>query len=445
MRAARFRCAATLRRSTAVAVASGLLAVATPGLAVTTEPPELVSENPSAQSANGGGGIPSISADGRYVAFGSSADDLVPGDTNGQIDIFVRDLTTGEVERVSVSSDGVQADKYSSAPQMSADGRYVGFASSSTTLVADGPAHYYVHDRWTGQTRGILIRHEGRMAYIYALHASLSGNGRFLAFVSSDDLVTGDDDGEARDIYRVDLDTMTVKLVTVAPPGRPSQLWSDRPSLSHSGRFVAFESPGRLLDRDRNGEQDIYVRDMRKQRTHLVSVSSREVGSDKGSRAPAISAGGRYVVFNSWASTLVPGDTNRKSDVFIRDRRLGRTQRVSVSSDERQGNRQTHGESTFIGSAAVSADGRFVAFNSLASNFVRGDTNDALDVFVRDRRTGTTSLMSEAAGGSTGNGESSWAVLSADGSRVAFTSAASDLVPNDANGTGDVFARRLQD
>jgi Tol biopolymer transport system component len=440
--------AATIRRAAVVAAATGLLAGAAPGLAaVTAEPPELVSESLSGQSSNGGGGIPRISADGRYVAFGSSGDDLVPGDTNGVIDVFVRDLTTGEVERVSVSSDGVQADEYSSSPQISADGRYVGFSSSSTTLVAEelepGPSHYFIRDRWSDQTRVVLIRHEGREAYVQSLFASLSGNGRFLAFVSSDDLVPGDDDGDGRDIYRVDLETMEVQLVTVAPEGRPSQLWSDRPSVSYSGRFVAFESSARLVARDRNGERDVYVRDMLKQRTQLVSVSSREVGGDKGARAPAISAGGRYVVFSSWASTLVPGDTNRKSDVFIRDRRLGTTHRVSVSSNERQGNRQTHGESTFIGSAAVSADGRFVAFNSLASNFVRGDTNDTLDVFVRDRAEGTTSLMSEATDGSTGNGTSSWAVLAADGSRAAFSSAASDLVPNDMNDAGDVFVRRL--
>ena len=442
--------AATLRHAAVVTAATGLLAGAAPGLAaVTAEPPELVSENLSGQSANGGGGIPAISAEGRFVAFASSADDLVPGDTNGQIDVFVRDLTTGEAERVSVGSDGEQADKSAGWVQISADGRYVGFESSATTLVAEelepGSPHYFIHDRWSGQTRVVLIRHEGREADVRTLFASHSGNGRFLAFVSSDDLVLGDDDGGGRDIYRVNLETMEVKLVTVAPEGRPSRLWFDRPSVSYSGRFVAFESAARLVARDRNGERDVYVRDMRKQRTHLVSVSSREVGSDKGARAPAISAGGRYVVFNSWASTLVPGDTNRKSDVFIRDRRLGTTQRVSVSSNERQGNRQTHGESTFIGSAAVSADGRFVAFNSLASNFVRGDTNDALDVFVRDRAEGTTSLMSEAADGSTGNGMSSWAVLSADGSRAAFLSAASDLVPNDTNDTGDVFVRRLGD
>jgi Tol biopolymer transport system component len=264
--------------------------------------------------------LPSISADGRYVAFHSDASNLVPGDTNGTWDIFVHDRLTGQTTRVSVASDGTQGNNGSGDPSISADGRYVAFTSEASNLVpgdTNGTWDIFVHDRVTGQTTRVSVASDGSEGY----------------------------------------------------------------------------------------------------------------GS---SFSSSISADGRYVAFSSWASNLVPGDTNGWADVFVHDRVTGQTTRVSVASDGTEGNHVSLLPS-------ISADGRYVAFSSWASNLVPGDTNEVQDIFVHDRLTGQTSRVSVASGGTEGNGASEFPSISADGRYVAFYSAASNLVPGDTNGTWDIF------
>ncbi|MGZ4664922.1 MAG: TolB family protein, partial [Frankiaceae bacterium] len=147
-----------------------------------------------------------------------------------------------------------------------------------------------------------------------------------------------------------------------------------------------------------------------------------------------VSANGRYVAFISGAANLVPGDTNTESDVFVRDRRAGTTTRVSVSNTGAQANGYSY-------EVAVSANGRYVAFDSNATNLVPGDTNDAQDVFVRDRRAGTTTRVSVSNSGAQGNGGSGDPAVSANGRYVAFNSFATNLVPGDTNDARDVFVR----
>jgi Tol biopolymer transport system component len=168
--------------------------------------------------------------------------------------------------------------------------------------------------------------------------------------------------------------------------------------------------------------------------TQRVSASSTGAQGLGYSDDPALSADGRYVAFSSEASNLVPGDTNDTYDVFVRDQQTGTTSRVSVSGTGEQG-------SDYSYDPAISADGRYVTFASGAWNLVPGDTNDTTDVFVRDRRTGTTGRVSVSGTGEQGNGESFSPVLSADGRYVAFDSDASNLVPGDTNDTNDVFVR----
>jgi archaellum component FlaF (FlaF/FlaG flagellin family) len=171
--------------------------------------------------------------------------------------------------------------------------------------------------------------------------------------------------------------------------------------------------------------------------TQRVSVATGGTQGNGDSFIPAISADGRYVTFQSIASNLVPGDTNSTFDVFVRDRRSGTTQRVNVATDGTQAN----GDSF---SLAISADGRYVTFQSIASNLVPGDTNDRTDVFVRDLRSGTTQRVSVATGGTQANGDSDIPAISADGRYVAFESGASNLVPGDTNHSEDVFVRDLK-
>jgi Tol biopolymer transport system component len=158
--------------------------------------------------------------------------------------------------------------------------------------------------------------------------------------------------------------------------------------------------------------------------TTRVSVSSHEVQAESSSDDPAISANGRYVAFMSEADNLVPGDTNDKYDIFVRDRKVGRTELVSVSSSGEQGNRRSW-------SAAISANGRFVAIFSRASNLVRGDTNGVPDIFVHDRRTDTTERVSVSSAGAEANRHSYLGEISADGRLVAFSSKATNLVEGD--------------
>jgi Tol biopolymer transport system component len=170
--------------------------------------------------------------------------------------------------------------------------------------------------------------------------------------------------------------------------------------------------------------------------TARVSLGPNGVQGNSYSFSPALSADGRFVAFESEASNLVPGDTNGERDVFVHDRQAGTTERVSVRRD----GVQVRGSSY---RPALSADGRFVAFVSRVHTLVPGDTNNKADVFVRDRRTGTTERVSVGPNGVQGNGRSDFPTLSADGRFVAFESEASNLGPGDTNDAGDVFVRTL--
>src|SRR6266508_1421320 len=215
-----------------------------------------------------------------------------------------------------------------------------------------------------------------------------------------------------------------------------------RTSISADGRYAAFaSSASTLVAGDTNGVRDVFVRDAVSGSTSRVSLGGSGAQGNKasgsGGEAPSLSEDGRYVAFSSSASNLVVGDTNRALDVFVRDRQAGTTARVSVATGGGEGS----GTSS---SPSISADGRYVAFFSYASNLVSGDTNNTTDVFVHDRQTGTTTRVSVATGGGEGNGASSSSSASADGRYVAFGSHASNLVDGDTNNNGDVFVHDRQ-
>jgi Tol biopolymer transport system component len=216
-------------------------------------------------------------------------------------------------------------------------------------------------------------------------------------------------------------------------PGQPSEF----PSLSANGRFVAFESVVNLAPGG-GGGQGIFVHDRHTGTTTRVSVDSAGNGGNGFSCCSSISATGRFVAFESDADNLVPGDTNQTGEVFLRDRRTGTTHRVAVSTRGAEANR-------FSSGAAVSDDGRYVAFQSPADNLGAGDINRLSDVFVRDRRAGTTIRASVDRRGGSSNGESSGASISADGRYLMFSSEASNLVAGDTNGVSDVFLRDLRE
>jgi len=218
---------------------------------------------------------------------------------------------------------------------------------------------------------------------------------------------------------------------SVATRGTQGNGQSAGPAISANGRYIAFTSEGtNLVAGDTNDAQDVFVRDRITGATTRVSISTRGTQADGSSFGPAaISASGRYIAFSSSATNLVAGTTG---GVFVRDRVAGTTTLVSVA---------TSGAKAVGGEPAISADGRYVAFISEASNLVAGDTNERPDVFVRDRVRGTTTRVSVATRGAQANQRSSEPAISANGRYVAFSSDASNLVRGDTNGSSDVFVR----
>jgi Tol biopolymer transport system component len=411
---------------------------------------------------------PASSSDGRVVAFDSIATNLVAGDTNAEIDIFVRDRQTAQTTRVSVASDGAQANDLSVLPAVSGDGRYVAFESDATNLVpgdSNGRRDIFVRDRQTAQTTRVSVASDGTQGssdfgFSQGADASISADGRFVAFQAGfTNLVPGDTNscvslpnlppGECPDIFVHDRQTGQTTRVSVASDGTQANDQSFRPAISADGRYVTFASvASNLVPGDTNGAQgvflgtDVFVHDRQTGQTTRVSVASDGTQANRESFAPTVSADGRYVAFLSLASNLVPRDNNGRrnpllgQDVFVHDRQTGQTTRVSVASDHRQALGPSFDPS-------ISADGRRVAFASDASNLVLMDSNKLGDVFVRDRQAGTTVRASLASDGTQANDSSSLPAISADGAAVAFFSSATNLVAGDANQTGDVFVREL--
>lgn len=210
------------------------------------------------------------------------------------------------------------------------------------------------------------------------------------------------------------------------------------PTLSANGRYVVFKSDAsNLVPGDNNGLADVFVRDLKKGTTQRVSVSAAGTDSNGDSYAFALSSDGRYVAFSSGASNLVEGDANGVYDVFVRDLKIGVTQRVSVDSNEKEADGGSY-------EASVSANGLYVVFNSSAGNLVPGDDNETTDVFVRDLKTGITVRASVDSAGTGGNSYSQDPVISANGRFVAFSSGSDNLVPNDTNGLADIFVHDLK-
>ncbi|UNU23583.1 calcium-binding protein [Microcoleus vaginatus] len=382
----------------------------------------------------------SISGDGRFVAFTLQQSIFRIGAPNNNInnsdDIFVRDLLTNTTTRVSVDSAGNPGNDSSYDPSISADGRFVAFQSDATNLVpgdTNNNNDIFVRDLSTNTTTRVSVGSAGNQGNDFSGNPSISGDGRFVTFSSSaTNLVPGDTNNE-EDIFVRDLSTNTTTLVSVSSSGDRANDYSDFASISANGRFVAFRSwATNLVPGDTNNERDIFVRDLLTNTTTLVSVSSNGDRANDSSSLCSISADGRFVAFSSDASNLVPGDTNDRDDIFVRDLSTNTTTRVSISSTGNQGNQDS-------GSASISADGGFVTFSSEASNLVPGDTNNKEDIFLRDLLTNTTTRLSVDSAGNQGNSDSELPSISANGQKVAFSSFAANLVPGDTNNGPDLF------
>jgi Tol biopolymer transport system component len=429
--------------------ASALALTAVPASAGVAVKTTRVSVNSAGESGNPCSGCSSnlpisISATGRFVAFSDNAPNLVKDKRSYFYDVYVRDRVRGQTTRVSVNSAGAEGNDDSFFPSISANGRFVAFASLASNLVGGDTNHrfdVFVRDLKRGKTTRVSVNSAGAEANDGSIWLpAISDNGRVVAFFSrSTNLVPNDHNGIA-DFFVRDLKRGQTTRVSVSStgaeqtPGPGAEELGIVPALSHNGRFVAFFSAStNLVEGDRNNTDDIFVRDRKLGETTRVSVSSPgEEGNGGSLFFPSISANGRFVAFTSYASNLVAGDRNHAEDVFVRDRKRGVTTRIRESDVNR---------GLYSGIPSISDNGRFVAFESPASDLVKGDRNDAVDVFLHDGKRGRTTLLSVSSEGKQGNSESSFPAISANGRFVAFSSLASTLVGGDRHNTADTFVR----
>jgi surface antigen len=396
---------------------------------------------------------PDISGDGRYVTFDSRASNLDPADRDQVRDVFVRDRrsdTTTLVSRATGAS-GTQANSESANPAISDDGRNVGFDSAATNLDrADSDDNRDVYERDIQANVTTLVSRatggSGAQGNQDAFTPAISSGGRTVAFTSYATNLDPADSDTGADVFVHDSVVDTTTLVSRATGTVGLKDASDHPAMSSDGRYVAFSSQTSKLDpADHDKVSDIFVRDLQAGTTTLVSRTSSERGDAKGdgdSWGPAISGDGRYVAFFSYATNLDPADGDPTPDVFVRDVQAGTTTLVSRASDQ-AGGAKGDGDSL---APAISNDGRYVSFDSVATNLDPADTDGTRDVFVRDVQAGSTTLVSRADGpsGAKGGDVSKGPAISGDGRLVSFTSSATNLDPNDHDTGWDVFVRDVQ-
>jgi hypothetical protein len=370
-------CAVLVVAALACASAGAALGAATEIITVSSTGDQQVGE--SIRGFHSSRGI--LSADGRFVAFSSMATNLVTGDANDErTDVFVRDRRTGLTERVNVSSNGEQANSWSTLSAMTPDARFVLFSSVAPNLVPD-------------------------------------------------------DGNDSRDAFLRDRQEHTTEIVSLGASGQQGNSYSHAMHISPDGRFVVFSSEAtNLVSGDTNELRDIFLRDREANTTELISVSSSGEQANWHSQTARVSADGRFVFFQSDASNLAPADTDDGSDVFVRDRLAGTTELVSISSSGEKGNDLSYLDS-------ITPDGQFVVFSTAASNLTPSDTNEESDVFLRDRLAGTTELISRNEEGAPGDSESSDGHITPDARWVAFESSAGNLAPGDPPYPTGVFLR----
>jgi Tol biopolymer transport system component len=418
-------------------------------------------------NANNTSSNPSISADGNWIAFQSYATNLVAGGSNGYSHIFVRDMTMALTVQVSVNDGGAEADDYSFGSRISADGGFVVFSTYGKNLGTSPPEpadingyeDIYIRDLAGGTTRLLSKSTGNEIGNSSSYQPGVADGGRYVVFVSySDNLVNGDTNF-SNDIFFHDRDVdgpAGTAIDTVGNfetscltflPGQ-SDDHSFLAAVSQDGDRVAYESQGRNLatgDQEAEG-LDVFGRDRSTKATTLVSAQALPSAPPPSysSVRPSISAGGGFIAFESNSDRITPGDGNGVADIFIRDLDFSTTTRVSVDTSGNDANGGSYAPSINRHSGVTPGlDGRYVAFESDATDLVVGDTNGVRDIFLRDITGGTTVRVSLDSGGTQANGHSFAPSVSGDGTLVAFCSYASNLVAGDTNGVADIFVKNV--
>ena len=379
----------------------------------------------------------SVSIDGRFVAFQSVASNLVAGDTNKKRDIFVYDRELKTMERVSISSNGEQANNVSGHPSISGDGRYVAFMSLAGNLVANdenGQFDIFVHDREKKTTELVSISIDGKAGNTKSRNPAISTNGCCIVFESAANNLVEDDSNEATDIFLRNIEQGKTEIVSLTARGQQANHRSYNPSISADGRYVVFNSPARNLvpvDNKRSNEHewnfsDVFLRDRERGKTEIISINTYGKPGNHLSSHGSVSADGRYIAFSSQATDLVEGypddrlivggkgRTASRVDIFVHDRRLRTTELASMGIDGQPGNHQSH-------APQISSNGRFVTFQSSASNLTESRMpGTTINIYRRDLEENTTALVTDFKGPIETNVMSAHSSVNQDGNWVVF-------------------------
>jgi Tol biopolymer transport system component len=414
-----------------------------------------VSVGSTGSQADRPSGEAAVSGDGRYVAFTSFATSLVLPNLPTVSQVYRRDLVLGITEQVSVGPGNVSGNDNSSRPSISFDGRYVAFGSFATNLMAiaePNPGQVYVRDMTAPPGSGIQRASQdplGNSGDDVSAGPSISSDGRFIAFESMATIFGDTHTSGVPKIYRRDMNGTGIIPISVtptggdptSPPPAATAIGSVTASISADGSVVAYASDcTNIVAGDANLKEDVFVATVGALGAITTKLVSHNAGGTSGSDAsasPAVSADGLWVAFHSKAVDLIPADLNNGFfDVYVYSMADGSVTLVSVNS---QGLQPVLASSLH---PSLSSDGRFVAFESTASNLVVGDSNLTDDVFIRDRSAGTTIRVSvDTAGNQAGPSQpSQFPSLSADGKVVAFSTLAA-FVNDDTNGIVDVYVR----
>lgn len=407
--------------------------------------------------------LPTWSHDGRWLGFSSRAFNLVPADGNGVADVFlldrgevVGDLKLGIAGGVPLEGAGVVQPNVVQRVQQVSAGESVSFTlqfqntgagATGFSLGVEIPsAAGWAWELVTTSGGTVLAESMGRGWASPVLQPGDSMQLRMSAQPSRSGLVwplceavirlldpTGRQLDRVRAVARTPFEPPGMELVSRSPDGTPAELLSRSASVAAGGNLVVFHSDSsHLVADDLNLDTDIFMLDRTKGRLELVSRSGSGANGNARSEFPTLSADGRWVAFQSRATNLITGDNNTFQDVFVKDRQTGTVRRASVGAS----GVQARGGSD---ASMISANGLFVVYQSFATNLVAGDTNGCWDVFLYDMTTRVTRCLSLNPAGRTGNGDSVGPLISQDGRWVAFSSYAADLVPDDGNQDQDVF------
>lgn len=374
--------------------------------------------------------------DGRFVVFDSGSNDLVTGDGNNNRDIFRFDRELQRVERLSLDSAGGEGDGGSFDPHLSSDGRFLVFQSDASNLVAgdnNGESDIFLRDLQSGTIERVSLSSAGAEGDDDSGDPIVSDDGQLVIFESeASTLVPSDTNGE-QDLFLRDLGSNTITRISLAPGGGESDDNSRDPRGTPDLSCVVFESPAtNLVAGDANARTDVFLWERATGIITLVSVTAGGVQGEDTSDNPAISADGRFVAFETSSSSLLATDTNDTDDIYVKDLSTGALERISVASDGTQGDMESENPD-------ISGDGRFVVFQSLASTLDPNHPNGFCDIFVHDRQTGTTARVNATVSGSEPNGESVEPSISRDGRFISFETEATNFTQDeDNNASGDI-------